>query len=166
MNDQFDTTALWVRNEAGDLKPATAQQVRKAALVDLEKLIKSGPLMHRPCLVREYLRLKLAGLEHEVFALLLLDTQHRVLGFEEVFRGTIDGCAVHPREVLKLALARNAAAVILVHNHPSGVSEPSSSDRRITEQLQSALALIDIRVVDHLVVGAGEIVSFAERQLL
>ncbi|VAW93941.1 UPF0758 family protein, partial [hydrothermal vent metagenome] len=92
-----------------------------------------------------------------------LDTRHRVIEFEELFRGTIDGASVHPREVLRRALAHNAAAVILAHNHPSGIAEPSRADRHITERLTDALALVDVRVLDHLVVGDGEVVSFAER---
>jgi len=103
---------------------------------------------------------------YEVFAVLFLDNRHRVLAFEELFRGTIDGASVHPREVVRRALHYNAAALILAHNHPSGVSEPSSADRRITERLQAALALIDVRVLDHIVVGHGEFTSFAERGLL
>ena len=99
----------------------------------------------------------------EVFACLYLDNRHRVLHFEELFRGTIDGASVHPREVVKAALHRNAAAVILAHNHPSGVAEPSAADRQITERLKSALQLVEIRVLDHLVVGDQDCVSFAER---
>jgi DNA repair protein RadC len=110
--------------------------------------------------------LRLRDLQHEVFCCLLLDNHHRVLAFEELFRGTIDGAIVHPREVLKLALSRNAAAVILVHNHPSGVAEPSPADRLITVRLKEALALVDIRVLDHLVVGDGVCESFVERGLL
>lgn len=166
MDDRIDSTALWVRDETGNLEPATSQQVRETALALLEQHLKDGPALQSPGEVRDYLRLKLGGMEHEVFAMVLLDAKHHVLAYEELFRGTIDGCAVHPREVVKLALSRNAAAVILVHNHPSGVSEPSASDLRITERLQNALALIDVRVVDHLVVGAAGTTSFAERQLL
>ena len=114
---------------------------------------------------KDYVKLQLAARSYEVFACLFLDTRHRLIAFEELFRGTVDGCSVHPREVVKAALAHNAAAVILAHNHPSGNAEPSQADRRITERLRDALALVDVRVLDHLVVGQ-EVVSFAERGLV
>jgi len=118
-----------------------------------------------PDALRNYLKLKLARLEHEVFFVVFMTNRHRVIAFEEMFRGTIDGSAVHPREVLKRVLHHNAAAVIFAHNHPSGVAEPSRADETITRRLQDALALIDVRVLDHIVV-ADDIVSFAERGLL
>lgn len=110
----------------------------------------------------EHLQLLLQDYEHEVFSVVFLDSQHRVIRFEELFRGTIDTASVYPREVLKAALAYNAAAVILVHNHPSGDPEPSEADRRITERLKEALGLMDIRVIDHVVVGSDGCRSFAE----
>ena len=116
--------------------------------------------------LKRYVRLRLNGLEHEVFTCIYLDTRHRIIACEELFRGTIDGCSVHPREVAKAALAHNASAVIFTHNHPSGVAEPSNADKRITGRLKDALSLLDIRVLDHLVVGDSDIVSFAERGLL
>ena len=96
----------------------------------------------------------------------MLDNRHRVIGFEEVFRGTIDAASVYPREIVKLALLRNAAALIVAHNHPSGVAEPSAADQQLTRRLKEALALVDVRLLDHFVVGDGEVVSFAERGLL
>ena len=114
---------------------------------------------------RRFLRLKLSNLEHEVFAVLFLDSQHGVIKYKEMFTGTIDGAAVYPREVVKASLRHNAAAVIFAHNHPSGVSEPSESDKRITQRLKDALLLVDIRVLDHLIVGSN-ISSFAEQGLL
>ena len=114
---------------------------------------------------RKYLTLKMRNYPYEVFACLFLDNQHRVIAFEELFRGTIDGASVHPREVVKRTLHHNAAAVILVHNHPSGSSEPSHADRNITKELKSALALIDVRILDHFVVGE-KITSFTESNLL
>ena len=114
---------------------------------------------------KAYAKLQLATLEHEVFACMFLDNQHRVITFKQMFRGTIDGASVYPREVVKEALAHNAAAVIFAHNHPSGVAEPSQADQQITKRLKDALALVDVRVLDHLVVGQ-EVVSFAERGLL
>jgi DNA repair protein RadC len=115
---------------------------------------------------RDYLKLRLAGVPYEVFAILLLDNRHRVIQYRELFRGTIDGASVHPREVVRLVLGTNAAAVILAHNHPSGVAEPSQADLRITQRLQEALALIEVRVLDHIVIGEGEGASFAERGLI
>lgn len=131
-----------------------------------QEMMMVGSALANPQATREFVRLRLRDLPHEVFCCLLLDTHHRVLGFEELFRGTIDGAIVHPREVVKLALSRNAAAMILVHNHPSGIAEPSAEDRKITIRLRDALALVDVRVVDHLVVGDGVCESFAERGLL
>jgi len=125
-----------------------------------------GPALANPRATREFLRARLRDRDHEVFCCLFLDNRHRVICFDEVFRGTIDGASVHPREVVKLALARNAAAVILAHNHPSGIAEPSQADELITGRLREALALVDIRVLDHIVVGDGACVSFAERGLL
>ena len=115
--------------------------------------------------VRQYLQLRLAEREHEVFLVLFLDTRHRLIAAEEMFRGTIDGATVHPREVVKTALHHNAGAVVLAHNHPSGVSEPSQADQAITTRLQTALALVDVRVLDHLVIGDTS-TSLAERGLI
>ncbi|WP_042011352.1 RadC family protein [Aeromonas fluvialis] len=117
-------------------------------------------------LAQQALQTLLQSREHEVFAMLFLDNQHRILGYEELFRGTLSSASVYPREVVKRALALNAAALMLVHNHPSGHPEPSSADIEITQRLQSALALVDIRTLDHLVVGGEGIVSLAERGVL
>jgi DNA repair protein RadC len=111
-------------------------------------------------------QLRLAPRDHEVFTILFLDSRHRLIDCREIFRGTIDGASVHPREVVKEALARNAAAVILSHNHPSGVAEPSQADELITQRLREALALIDVRVLDHLIVAGSDVVSLAERGAL
>lgn len=116
--------------------------------------------------VKNYCRLNLAMKEHEIFGALFLDSQHRLIEFRELFRGTIDGCSVYVREVAKEALSLNAAAVIFTHNHPSGVSEPSQADIRITERLKEALTLFDVRVLDHLIVSVESVVSFAERGML
>ena len=116
--------------------------------------------------VRDYLMVKLAPLEHEVFGCLLLDNQQRILAYQELFRGTINGVNVYPREVVKLSLRHNAAALILVHNHPSGESEPSQADLAITKRLVSALELVDVRVLDHFIVAGTQTVSLAERRLL
>ena len=116
-----------------------------------------------PGAVRDYLCLHLAERKYEIFYCLFLDSQHRLLDGKELFRGTIDGCSVYPREVVKATLEINAAAVILAHNHPSGVAEPSAADRQITDRLKNALALVDVRVLDHFVVGDQDVISFAER---
>lgn len=132
----------------------------------LEARLVRGDALTSPADTRRYLAARLRAYPHEVFACLFLDNRHRIIRFEELFRGTIDGAAVHPREVVKRTLECNAAAVILAHNHPSGVAEPSQADRGLTRRLQEALTLIDVRVLDHVVIGDGEIVSFAERGLL
>lgn len=129
----------------------------------LDERLRSGDAMSNPDDTRRYLSARLKGYRHEVFAALFLDTQHRVLAYEELFQGTLDSCTVHAREVVKRALAHHAAAVILAHNHPSGVAEPSAADRSLTRRLASALELIDVRTLDHIVVADGEIISFAER---
>ncbi|SDM19377.1 DNA repair protein RadC [Franzmannia pantelleriensis] len=122
-----------------------------------------GRKITQPALAFEYLQILLQDYEHEVFSAIFLDSQHRVICFEELFRGTIDSASVYPREVVKQALANNAAAVILAHNHPSGDPEPSDADRRITQRLKDALGLVEVRVIDHIVVGSEGCVSFAER---
>jgi DNA repair protein RadC len=132
----------------------------------LEAPLKRGNALSSPADTRRYLRARLTGLAHEVFACLFLDTRHRVIAFEILFNGTIDGTTVHPREVVKRALHHNAAALIFAHNHPSGVAEPSRADEQITRRLQEALALVDIRVLDHVITGAFDTVSLAERGLL
>ena len=131
-----------------------------------QQLMTLGSVLSNPRATREFLRMRLRDLRHEVFCCVYLDNRNRVIGFQELFRGTIDGASVHPREVVKEALARNAAAVILAHNHPSGIAEPSQADELITRRLKEALALVDIRVLDHLVVGDETCESFAERGLL
>lgn len=126
----------------------------------------AGEGLSDPNATRRFLKSKLRGYEREVFACLFLDNQHRVLEYEELFFGTIDGASVHPREVVKRCLFHNAAAVIFAHNHPSGVAEPSQADQRITERLKSALALVDVRVLDHMIVGDADVLSFAESGLI
>jgi DNA repair protein RadC len=150
----------------GPAKRAELQAVMELARRALIAQLVERPVFDSPTAVRDYLRLQLADLGHEVFAVLFLDAQHRLLVYEPLFRGTLTQTSVYPREVLKRALALNAAAVILAHNHPSGVAEPSRADEFLTQQLKNALALIDVRVLDHLVVGRQGTVSFAERGLL
>lgn len=122
-----------------------------------------GPPITAPKEMKRYLSMHFIGKQQEVFVVVFLDTRHRVLGIEEMFRGTIDGTEVHPREVVRAALRRNAAACVFAHNHPSGNAEPSAADRSITTRLKQALALVEIRVLDHLIVADQSIVSLAER---
>jgi len=128
--------------------------------------LQRGDVMESPTATRDYLRMSLRGYEHEVFACLFLDNRHRIISFDKMFNGTINTASVHPREVVKRALQHNAAAVIFSHNHPSGTAEPSRSDRLLTRRLKEALQLVDIRVLDHLVIGDTEVSSFAEMGLL
>ena len=128
--------------------------------------MRCGPLLDSPAATHQFLVSRLRDQPYELFCCLHLDNRHRLIAFDELFRGTIDGASVHPREVVKQALSRNAAAVILAHNHPSGVAEPSQADELITRRLREALALVDIRVLDHCIVGDNGCLSFAERGLL
>lgn len=150
----------------GDAKYVQLQAVLEMARRHLlEKLTRDSALSNVED-TRAYLTACLRAYPHEVFGCLFLDNRHRVIAFEELFRGTLDGASVHPREVVKRALAHNAAALILAHNHPSGVSEPSRADEQITLRLKEALALVDIRVLDHFIIGDGHAVSLAERGML
>jgi DNA repair protein RadC len=157
---------LWIRGDFDELRPATATEVIAASRRLMTRRVRRGAPLDSPSAVRDFLMTKLGALEHEVFAVLLLDTRHRLIEYVELFRGTIDGASVHPREVVKLALARNAAAIILAHPHPSGIAEPSVADELITQRLKEALGLVDIRVLDHLIIAGGEAVSLCERGLL
>ena len=141
---------------------ASLELSRRHLLATLQR----GDALTSPADTRRYLSAQLRHRQQEVFACLFLDNRHRVLGYEELFYGTIDGASVHPREVVRRAISHNAAAVILAHNHPSGVAEPSRSDESITLRLKEALTLVDIRLLDHMVVGDGEITSLAERGLI
>jgi DNA repair protein RadC len=123
-------------------------------------------VLDAPTRVRDFLRLQNGRTPHEVFSVLFLDSQHQLIAFEDLFRGTLTQTSVYPREVVRRALLRNCAAVILSHNHPSGVAEPSRADEILTRELRSALRLVDIQVLDHIIVAAGDCVSFAERGLL
>jgi len=147
----------------GSAKFALLQAVLEMARRHLAEELRRSDVISSPDHTRNYLQAQLRDRDHEVFACLFLDNQNRVIRYEEMFRGTIDAAAVYPREVVKKALAVGAAAVIFAHNHPSGVAEPSQADRMITDRLQQALLLMDIRVLDHLVVGDGHCVSFASR---
>lgn len=150
----------------GSAKYAQLQAVLEMGRRYLQKSLTETDALTSPELTRQYLAHRLRGLQHEVFAVMFLDNKHRLIKFEEMFRGTLSGASVYPREVVKAALRHNAAAVIFSHNHPSGVAEPSQDDERITQRLKRALELIDVRVLDHIIIGDGCEVSFAERGLL
>ena len=159
-------SSLLVRDDQGRYLPATADQILEAARYVIDQKTPRGTLFTSPALVKDYLRTKLANFEHEVFATLFLDSQNRLIEYVEMFRGTIDAASVYPREVVKEALRLNAAAVIVSHNHPSGNPEPSAADRVLTQRLKEALALVDVRTLDHVVVAGSNTTSFAERGLI
>jgi DNA repair protein RadC len=150
----------------GDAKLAQLRAALELARRALREEISTRDALTSPRAVRDYLRLALGGREQEVFVVLLLDAQHRVIAAEELFRGTLTQTSVYPREVVKCALRHNAAAVIFAHNHPSGVAEPSHADEILTRSLKSALALVDIQVLDHFIVAGARTMSFAERGLI
>jgi DNA repair protein RadC len=157
---------LWIQDHHCGLRPASNEEIVQAARDVMSRKVRRGTSMTSPQLVERFLITKLGDLEHELFCVLLLDKRHRLIEYVELFRGTIDGASVHPREVVKLALAKNAAAVVLAHPHPSGIAEPSQADELITQRLKDALSLVDVRVLDHIVVAGGSVVSFAQRGLL
>ncbi len=151
----------------GSAKYAQLQAVLELARRALREEITSGDALSSPRAVRDYLRLTLSNLPHEVFMVLLLDAQNRLLAAEELFRGTLTQTSVHPREVVKLALAHNAAGAILAHNHPSGIAEPSRADEALTQSLRQALALVEVKLLDHFIVASqAEPLSFAEKGLI
>ncbi|MBD3671071.1 MAG: DNA repair protein RadC [Gammaproteobacteria bacterium] len=151
------------RKGLGQAKFVQLQAVLEMARRHLAATLRRGDALCSPDDTRRFLTAQIRHYPYEVFACLFLDNRNRVIAFEELFRGTINGASVHPREVVRRTLAHNAAALILAHNHPSGVAEPSQSDRRLTERLKQALELVEVRVLDHIVVGDGEQISFAER---
>ncbi len=161
-----DQEAFCATPGLGPAKFAQLQAVMEIARRHLGETLVREQAFTDPDGVRRFLLAQLRDRPHEVFCCLHLDTRHRLIAFDELFQGTIDGASVHPREVVRRALGRNTAAVIFAHNHPSGVAEPSEADRRITRRLADALALVEIRVLDHIVVGDGYAVSFAERGLI
>jgi len=158
--------AFCQRHGLGTAKFVQLQAVLEMARRHLDETVMRGDALTSPASTQAWLTSRLRDRDHEVFACIHLDNRHRVIAFEELFRGTIDGASVYPREVVKAALRHNAAAVIFSHNHPSGIAEPSRADERLTSRLRDALALVDIRVLDHVIIGDGPPVSFAERGLL
>ena len=147
------------------LTPATTEEeILRAAEEILARRLNTGEALTDPSAAGTMLRARLGHLDHEVFCVVFLDTRHRVIAIENLFRGTIDGCEVHPREIVKQALVHNAAAVIVSHNHPSGSDEPSAADHAVTKRIQEALRLVDVRLLDHILVARSkEPVSFARR---
>ena len=160
MKDRFDDFLL------SELNDAEKQSLKALALTLLAEQHQPGKTLTSPEETRSYLRLRLAEYKNEVFGCVFLDNRHRIIEVSELFQGTIDGASVHPRVVVQQALELNSAALILYHNHPSGVAEASHADEAITKRLKASLALIDVRVLDHFIVSAGESISFAESGLL
>ncbi len=160
-----------MEDRLASLRPSDLNEAEKQSLIALAMKVlaikhRAGRPLNSPETTRNYLRLRLADYRNEVFGCLFLDNRHRIIAMRELFHGTIDGASIHPRVVVQQALEMNAAALVFFHNHPSGVAEPSHADEAITQRLKEALALVDVRVLDHFVVSAGESVSFAERGLL
>jgi DNA repair protein RadC len=153
-------------NAKHGFREATFEEIMSGARHALAIRVRRGAALTSPRAAQDYLTMRLADREHEMFTILFLDSRHRLLHCADLFRGTLDGASVHPREVVKEALRHNAAAVILAHNHPSGVAEPSQADEIITTRLRDALALVDIRVLDHLIVAGPTVTSLAERGVL
>ena len=150
----------------GPAKYAQLQAVLEMSRRYLMESLQRGSVLACPSDTRKFLKARLRAYPYEVFSCLFLDNRHRVIEYEELFRGTIDGASVHPREVVRRAMHHNAAALIIAHNHPSGIAEPSQADARITRRIKDALALVDVRLLDHFIVGDGEPTSLAERGLL
>ncbi len=174
LNQFGDLTHLFAADEQtfcavhgmGQAKFVQLQAVLEMSRRALQERLQNGDALNSPQAVRDYLQLLLAARQQEVFVVIFLDTQHRVVATEELFLGTLSQTSVYPREVVKRALAHNAAAVIFAHNHPSGIAEPSHADEVITSILKQALALVEVRVLDHILVAGGKTLSFAERGLL
>jgi DNA repair protein RadC len=161
-----DVAALRRVKGLGAAKATQLAAVLELARRALREDLRAGNALTTPGAVRDYLRLALGGRTHEVFVCIYLDAQHRVIGADELFRGTLTQTSVYPREVVKSALGANAAAVIFAHNHPSGVAQPSLADELLTRQLREALALVDVKVLDHFIIAGNQALSFAERGLL
>lgn len=168
LNRTFNHTAehdFEIREQGGSYRPATEDEILETALAIINARFTKGVAISDPKQAHEFLKLELAHEEHELFAVLWLDNRHRILAFETLFRGTIDSASVYPREIVKSALAHNAGACILCHNHPSGLTEPSMADRQITDKVKSALELVGVRTIDHVLVGESTY-SFAEHGMM
>ncbi|EPC00408.1 hypothetical protein L861_14135 [Litchfieldella anticariensis FP35 = DSM 16096] len=158
--------SLFVRDTGGGYLAASPEQILQAARKVIDLRLSRGDSLTSPSLATDYLQAKLAGYDHEVFGAIFLDTQHRMIEYNELFHGTLDSASVYPREVVKVVLHHNAGAVIFTHNHPSGVPDPSEADKRITQRLMEVLDLIDVRVLDHIIVAGNDTLSFAEHGLI
>ena len=154
--------AFCERKGLGPAKFAQLQAALELPSRYIKEELRANPIFTSPQMVRDYLAVQMRGYQREVFVILLLDSRHQLLDFHELFQGTIDMASVYPREIVKLALQNNAAAVIVAHNHPSGVAEPSQSDIAITKRIKQALALVDIRLLDHFIIGRGAVTSLAD----
>lgn len=166
MKSNLNPAELYLRDAEGNYtlnRPAKAEEIVELAESILRERVERGEPLTDPAGVKRWLIARLSDCPREVFCVLFLDTRHRGIAFEELFHGTLDGCSVPPREVVKRCLHYNCAAVLFVHNHPSGIAEPSDADRRLTARLKDALQLVDIRTLDHFVIGGALAVSFAER---
>lgn len=159
-------SSLLVRDVTGQYRAAEADEVLLAAQQLLAAQVRGSDVMSSPAVVKDFLRARLASLSHEVFAVVHLDAQNRVLDYVEMFRGTVSQTSVYPREVVRDALLRNSSALLLVHNHPSGLADPSRADEVLTQTLKQAAALIDVRVLDHFIVAGSAVQSMAERGLV
>jgi len=162
----FDASALLVREQIGAYRPAQFDEVLQAAQQMLVSKVRGSDALATPQDVRDFLAVRLGGLEYEVFAVLHLDAGNRVIDYVEMFRGTLTQTAVYPREVLKDAMKRNSASLVLVHNHPSGLGRPSRADELLTQTLKTTLGMVDVRVIDHMIVAGPNVVSMAELGLL
>jgi DNA repair protein RadC len=156
---------LFIQEINGDYRQANEADVLGAATELFNRYFAKGTAITEPAKAADYLKLQLAQYEHEVFVCVFLNSQHQVLALDELFRGTLDGASVYPREVIKAVLQHNAAAMIVAHNHPSGIAEPSQADRTITDKLKQVLGLIDVKLLDHFIIGES-VYSFAENGLL
>jgi len=159
-------SALLVRDVAGQYRPAEADEVLLVAQQLLAAQVRGNDVMSSPAVVKDFLRARLGNLPHEVFAVVHLDAQNRVLDYVEMFRGTVSQTSVYPREVVRDALLRSSSALLLVHNHPSGVADPSRADEYLTQTLKQAAALVDVRVLDHFIVAGSSVQSMAELGLV
>jgi len=157
---------LFIRRADGTVEPASSQEILTAARAVLAHRVRRGALLQSPQKVGEYLTMRLGHLDYECFGLVLVDGRHRVIDCVELFRGTIDGASVYPREVVKLVLDRQAAAAIAYHNHPSGVRDQSQADELITKKLAQSLAAVDVSLLDHLILAGSNVLSFAQQGLL
>ena len=162
--DSFTTG--FVRETSAGYLPISDSEVIDMALRILAERVTQGPVMSSPRVVKDFLRLRFSGLQHEVFCVLYLDKRHRLIACEDLFRGTVDGANVFPREIIKASLRHNAASILCAHNHPSNNPSPSQADELITTRIKAAVELLDLKLLDHLVVTAGETVSFAELGLI